>query len=118
MKKAVVLFAIVLVVAIGGGFYFISMRSGSNGASAERKVAFYQSSMHPWIKSDRPGTCTICGMKLTPIYEGEKGFVTEGEIVTLGTNRACSGPRDRADARGRWADRDRRATDSRSVRLH
>jgi membrane fusion protein, copper/silver efflux system len=50
--------------------------SPSNGAthSTERKVAFYQSPMHPWIKSDKPGNCTICGMKLVPVYEGEKGL--------------------------------------------
>lgn len=38
-----------------------------------RKVSFYQSPMHPWIKSDKPGKCTICGMTLVPVYEGEKG---------------------------------------------
>lgn len=29
----------------------------------------YQCSMHPQIVSDRPGTCPICGMKLTPVDE-------------------------------------------------
>ncbi len=24
--------------------------------------------MHPWIKSDKPGKCTICGMDLVPVY--------------------------------------------------
>lgn len=43
-------------------------------AKGERKVLFYQSAMHPWIKSDKPGRCTICGMALTPVYEGEKGL--------------------------------------------
>jgi len=27
--------------------------------------------MHPWVKSDQPGKCTICGMDLTPVYEGD-----------------------------------------------
>ena len=40
-------------------------------AAAERKVLFYQSPMHPWIKSDQPGNCTICGMKLVPVFEGD-----------------------------------------------
>jgi hypothetical protein len=30
--------------------------------SADRKVLFYQDSMHPWVKSDQPGKCTICAM--------------------------------------------------------
>jgi len=36
---------------------------------AERKILFYKSPMHPWIKSDKPGKCTICGMDLVPVYE-------------------------------------------------
>ncbi|MFZ4817377.1 MAG: heavy metal-binding domain-containing protein, partial [Limisphaerales bacterium] len=38
--------------------------------SRPRAVRFYQSPMHPWIRSDQPGRCTICGMELTPVYEG------------------------------------------------
>lgn len=37
-----------------------------------RHVKFYQSPMHPWITSDHPGHCTICGMDLVPIYEGDE----------------------------------------------
>ena len=51
-----------------------------------RKVLCYQDSMHPWIKSDNPGKCTICGMDLTPILEGEKGFSASGDIVVLCSN--------------------------------
>lgn len=56
-----------------------------NSTSGERKILFYQSAMHPWIKSAKPGRCTICGMELTPVYEGEKGLdVTDsGNRVTL-----------------------------------
>jgi multidrug efflux pump subunit AcrA (membrane-fusion protein) len=38
-------------------------------AVAGRKVLYYQSPMHPWIKSDKPGKCPICGMNLVPVYE-------------------------------------------------
>jgi Cu(I)/Ag(I) efflux system membrane fusion protein len=58
--------------------------AAANGGG--RKILYYQSAMHPWIKSDKPGRCTICGMELVPVYEGEKGFeVTEG-MVTLDSN--------------------------------
>ncbi len=40
---------------------------------ASHKIKFYQSPMHPWITSDKPGNCTICGMDLVPVYEGEEG---------------------------------------------
>ncbi len=52
----------------------------------ERKVSFYQDSMHPWIKSDHPGKCTICDMDLTPIYEGQKAFGTSDNLVVLNSN--------------------------------
>ncbi|MGV3533582.1 MAG: efflux RND transporter periplasmic adaptor subunit, partial [Chthoniobacteraceae bacterium] len=69
------LFWLVLVVAAAFGGWYLGSRSGSHdhgsAASAERKVLFYQSPMHPWIKSETPGNCTICGMKLTPVYEGQ-----------------------------------------------
>jgi Cu(I)/Ag(I) efflux system membrane fusion protein len=58
-----------------------SSRAGHT-AKSERKVLYYQSAMHPWIKSDQPGRCTICGMELTPVYEGEAGLDT-GDVVQL-----------------------------------
>ncbi len=51
--------------------------------SGERKILYYQSAMHPWVKSDKPGRCTICGMQLTPVYEGEKGLEAGGNVVSL-----------------------------------
>ena len=51
--------------------------------SMERKVLYYQSAMHPWIKSDKPGRCTICGMELTPVYEGETGLDVSGDMISL-----------------------------------
>src|SRR6266498_5320798 len=51
-----------------------------------RRILYYQSAMHPWIKSDKPGRCTICGMELSPVYEGEKGFEVGEGVVALGSN--------------------------------
>lgn len=62
--------------------WFIKDRLASSHPASiptERKPTFYQSAMHPWIKSEKPGRCTICGMELTPVYAGEKGFdATDG----------------------------------------
>ncbi len=54
--------------------------------AAGPKILYYQSSMHPWIKSDRPGKCTICGMDLAPVFEGQAGFAGAEGLVTLSTN--------------------------------
>lgn len=46
-----------------------SAPSGAVEASqAERKVLAYTCSMHPWVRSDKPGTCPACGMALVPIF--------------------------------------------------
>jgi membrane fusion protein, copper/silver efflux system len=89
MKKLLLL--LVIAGAAAGGWWFGRSTSPLSdhdhaSASGERRVAFYQSPMHPWIKSDQPGNCTICGMALTPVYEGQQGFAAEAGIVTLGSN--------------------------------
>ncbi len=60
--------------------------TGATASSSERRILYYQSSMHPWIKSDRPGKCTICGMDLAPVFEGESGFTASSDLVVLPTN--------------------------------
>jgi membrane fusion protein, copper/silver efflux system len=57
--------------------------SCSKAPEPERKVKMYQSPMHPWITSDKPGNCTICGMELVPVYEGESGREVDPGIVAL-----------------------------------
>ena len=66
------------IIAIAAAAAAVGWRLGHQHASdpspataGERKVLFYQSPMHPWIKSDKPGNCTICGMKLVPVFEGD-----------------------------------------------
>jgi membrane fusion protein, copper/silver efflux system len=86
MKK--VIFVLLALVAAGALGWYFGQRGHSDhtGAANGSKIAFYQSAMHPWIRSDKPGNCTICGMKLTPVYEGEKGFDIDGNVVTLSSN--------------------------------
>jgi len=48
-----------------------------------REIKFYQSPMHPWITSEEPGNCTICGMALTPVYEGESGGDLPDNVIKL-----------------------------------
>ncbi len=79
---------IILSVAVGAtAVWFLKPQPGQDSApgaaSSERKVLYYQSAMHPWIKSDKPGRCTICGMELTPVYEGEQGFDATGGENTV-----------------------------------
>ena len=88
--KPVATLLLVLAALIAGWFArqsFAPSASRSTPSAGERRVKFYQSPMHPWIKSDQPGKCTICGMDLTPVYEGDAGFATDSGLVTLSTNQ-------------------------------
>ncbi|MGH7943351.1 MAG: heavy metal-binding domain-containing protein [Limisphaerales bacterium] len=40
----------------------------TNAPSANRPVLYYTCPMHPSLKSDKPGSCPICGMALEPVY--------------------------------------------------
>ncbi|MEI9961184.1 MAG: heavy metal-binding domain-containing protein [Limisphaerales bacterium] len=78
MKHKIILF-VLLAAVIGASAMWMANRHShtpNSTASAGRKILYYQSSMHPWIKSDKPGKCPICGMNLVPIYEGEMGADT------------------------------------------
>jgi membrane fusion protein, copper/silver efflux system len=87
----VVLFLLVAALAGAGGWFaarhaLAKSSSPTADTGQARKILYYQSAMHPWIKSDKPGRCTICGMELSPVYDGDKGFDAGEGIVTLGSN--------------------------------
>ncbi|NLH74870.1 MAG: efflux RND transporter periplasmic adaptor subunit [Verrucomicrobia bacterium] len=75
--------ALFVVCATVLGLFYWRYAGGSTAGLPEKKVLYYQDSMHPWVKSDRPGKCTICAMDLTPILEGQQGFGAAEEIVTM-----------------------------------
>jgi Cu(I)/Ag(I) efflux system membrane fusion protein len=91
--KPIIFVSILLTAAIagaGGWFAARMMSAKANPPAAAtggaRKILYYQSAMHPWIKSDKPGRCTICGMELSPVYEGDKAIDAGSGVVTLGSN--------------------------------
>jgi len=51
-----------------------------------RKILYYQSAMHPWIKSDKPGKCPICGMNLVPVYESDANATNNPDMVVFDAN--------------------------------
>ena len=89
MNRTLLSFLIIIGVAtaaVATGWQLGRRHAAQSPASATgpRKVLFYQSPMHPWIKSDQPGNCTICGMKLVPVFEGDAvSDATAGPVVKL-----------------------------------
>ena len=91
MKKLLPLLFVAVLAGIAGWFGRAHLASdaphpgdGHGDAASARRVLYYQSPMHPWIKSGQPGKCTVCGMDLVPVYEGSEP--SDGNLVTLSSN--------------------------------
>ncbi|MCF3651118.1 efflux RND transporter periplasmic adaptor subunit [Synoicihabitans lomoniglobus] len=95
VRPSLPLFLVVTVVAVAAGYFFgrpssdeLADAGAAAASGSERTIKFYQSPMHPWITSDQPGRCTICGMALVAVYEGDAGF-GDGETVKLSESTAA-----------------------------
>jgi Cu(I)/Ag(I) efflux system membrane fusion protein len=73
--KILIVMVIVLVTA-GAVVWFGPVRSHRDH-SASQGEQLYTCGMHPQIIRNKPGTCPICGMKLTPILRQTKGMGVE-----------------------------------------
>jgi len=79
MKRLFSFITVALLAAAGGWYTALHYHQPNDPLSkptvkGERKILYYQSPMHPWVKSDQPGKCTVCGMDLVPIYQGGKNL--------------------------------------------
>ena len=92
--KHIPFLVLIAVLAAAGGWFAAKHPTSASAdpaiAEATRKIKFYQSPMHPWIKSDKPGKCTICGMTLVPVYQGEAGIATNSDLITLSASSATA----------------------------
>jgi len=77
--RTAILAALVAAALAGIGGYFLGTRGGHgvNGtagtqAAAEEKT-LYTCGMHPWIVTEEPGQCPICGMDLVPKKDAPSG---------------------------------------------
>ena len=91
MKPRIVLLILIVAAAAAAGGWLAARQWGASAhtpapATSARKILHYQSAMHPWIMSDKPGRCTICGMELSPVYEGDKSFDAVEGVIMLGSN--------------------------------
>src|SRR5258708_25055211 len=60
----------ILIALAAGGIWIYRRAPGSEGHAGEHASATYYCPMHPTYKSDKPGNCPICSMKLVPLTTG------------------------------------------------
>jgi|GEM_PF-1243374 len=83
MKLKAVLLVAAIVALIAGAITYQALSQNSTG----KKILYYTCSMHPSVKSDKPGSCPQCGMALEPVY-GNDDATTNAPSGT--TNNAAA----------------------------
>ena len=67
MKLKAVLSVLAIVVLIVGAMAYRATSENNTG----KKILYYSCPMHPSVKSDKAGSCSICGMALEPVYASD-----------------------------------------------
>lgn len=54
------------------------------------EISYYTCSMHPSVRSGKPGKCPICGMELIPIYKGSENriLIEKENLAVMGIKTA------------------------------
>jgi Cu(I)/Ag(I) efflux system membrane fusion protein len=71
MKKKTISLITLAAILGGGAMWFaphLLSAQTNRVSSASSKILYYTCPMHPSVKSDKPGNCPECGMKLQPVY--------------------------------------------------
>ena len=110
--RAIALTAIVTLILSGAAYRFLGdalfgvqghlAATPSEARETSEEDQLYVSPMHPWIVSDEPGQCPICGMDLVPKREGP-GVPTSSGERTIAYWRAPMNPEEIYDQPGKSA---------------
>jgi membrane fusion protein, copper/silver efflux system len=68
-----IILIIALTSALGAGAMWSAQHHRQSTTMGDRKILYYTCPMHPSVKSDKPGSCPECGMKLQPVYADATG---------------------------------------------
>jgi multidrug efflux pump subunit AcrA (membrane-fusion protein) len=93
-KRRAVVIALAALVLIGAGVFaffqvpafhsLLHPHPADNAAAIAKGAVKYTCGMHPFIISDKPGKCPICGMTLTKIEDTGPGAATGSAAVPAG----------------------------------
>lgn len=76
MKRTWKISIIVVAVLMAGGYLIVNYLTEGHRTHQEEELQ-YTCPMHPQIVQDKPGDCPICGMKLVPLRDDDKGGAEE-----------------------------------------
>ena len=88
MKLKAVLLVVALVALFVGAISYHAISQNSAG----KKILYYTCSMHPSVKSDKPGSCPICGMSLEPVYASDNAMTNAPSSTTNSAAASDSKP--------------------------
>src|SRR5687767_5656861 len=77
--KFLFILLVVAVIAATAGWFAARHEHHGGGGVSEGAGKVYSCSMHPQVRSSKPGKCPICGMDLAPIGAGQ----TSGDDGTI-----------------------------------
>ncbi len=83
MKSKIVISALAVVAFVAVTFLLNSLQRAH---AADGKILYYTCSMHPTVKSDKPGSCPICGMSLEPVYDNGGMTNNKSDMPSSATN--------------------------------
>lgn len=81
MKTPVIVLAVIAAAALGGTAYLALRTGDGHDHATEAMGKVYVCPMHPWIKSDHPDKCTICGMSLVARTAADAAALPAGTIA-------------------------------------
>lgn len=83
--RITIIIVLVLMGVVVGYFGYIKVIIQTNHKKAGRArhitIDYYHCGMHPWITSNKPGKCPICGMDLVPVYHSNT--LISNNIITI-----------------------------------
>jgi membrane fusion protein, copper/silver efflux system len=96
-KRRTLILGVVLLAAVGALLYFISQKRPSTSkdyaaSHAEAKDVYY-CPMHPSFRSDKPGSCPVCSMKLVKMEKAAAPTTTgESRVPAKGADTPATMP--------------------------
>ncbi len=85
MKSLHVFLLLIVAALAGAGGWFAAKHSHPPDAATDTGV-IYTCSMHPQVRSKKPGACPFCGMALAPLNQLTSAGLPEGAVM-LSSNR-------------------------------